>query len=104
MKNIKPCPFCGKEPILDGNDNEWTIACTDHHCAVSVCTRHPDLEKVVEQWNTRAGETGTERVAHWDINCDGYYPFCSACGEQPEKMTQYCGNCGARMITRGDSV
>lgn len=41
-----------------------------------------------------------ERVAHWDINCDGYYPFCSACGESTVKMSKYCPNCGARIVTR----
>lgn len=46
-----------------------------------------------------------DNIAHWDINCDGYYPFCSACGESPMKMSKYCPNCGSRMITRkGDST
>lgn len=39
----------------------------------------------------------------WEINADGYYPYCSECkGEPPSgKMTDYCPNCGARM--RGDT-
>lgn len=42
-----------------------------------------------------------ERTAHWDISCDGYYPYCSACRKEPpgREMTAYCPNCGRRMVT-----
>ena len=42
------------------------------------------------------------KQAEWKINSDGYYPYCSRCGVEPEsgKMTKFCGNCGAEM--RGD--
>ena len=35
----------------------------------------------------------------WLINPDGYYPYCSACGQEPQGrvLTDYCPNCGARM-------
>ena len=42
----------------------------------------------------------TEKTAHWDINTDGFYPFCSHCGEAAQHMTPHCPNCGAKMITR----
>lgn len=35
--------------------------------------------------------------AHWKINSDGYYPYCSNCGFQPDTMTDYCGSCGYDM-------
>lgn len=41
-----------------------------------------------------------EKTAHWDINTDGFYPFCSHCGEAARHMTPHCPNCGAKMITR----
>lgn len=43
-----------------------------------------------------------ERTAHWDISCDGYYPYCSACRKEPpgREMSAYCPNCGAKMVTR----
>lgn len=36
---------------------------------------------------------------HWEICCDGYYPYCSVCKEEPQGrvMTGYCPNCGAKM-------
>ena len=42
------------------------------------------------------------KQAEWKINSDGYYPYCSCCGVEPEsgKMTKFCSNCGAEM--RGD--
>ena len=45
-----------------------------------------------------------DKTAHWDINCDGYYPYCSNCKEEPQggKLSPYCPNCGAKMITRED--
>ena len=43
------------------------------------------------------------RQGKWLINCDGYYPYCSNCKNEPQgrEMTLYCPNCGARMD--GDS-
>lgn len=40
-----------------------------------------------------------ENHAKWNINCDGYYPYCSSCKTEPPSriMTKYCPNCGARM-------
>lgn len=37
--------------------------------------------------------------AHWEICCDGYYPYCSRCKQEPQgrEMTKYCPNCGAKM-------
>ena len=43
-------------------------------------------------------------TAHWDINCNGFYPFCSHCKHEPKNgaMSKYCPECGAKMITRGE--
>lgn len=47
-------------------------------------------------WTEKKGNT-----ANWIICCDGYYPFCSVCGEEPpgREMSKYCPNCGRRMVT-----
>ena len=33
----------------------------------------------------------------WEINCDGYYPYCPKCRYEPDdgKLTYFCPNCGA---------
>ena len=38
-------------------------------------------------------------LAHWIINTDGYYPYCSYCHEEPTSgiRTKYCPECGRRM-------
>lgn len=42
-----------------------------------------------------------EKIVHsyWEIDCDGYYPYCAHCGTEPEgrTMTKFCGECGAKM-------
>ena len=42
-----------------------------------------------------------EEVVHarWEINCDGYYPYCSNCKTEPENgvMSKRCPECGAKM-------
>ena len=45
----------------------------------------------------------TQMEAHWEIDCDGYYPYCSNCRHEPEgrKMTKFCENCGAEMVNIG---
>lgn len=39
------------------------------------------------------------KQAHWEIDWDGYYPYCSECRHEPEgrTMTKFCENCGAEM-------
>lgn len=36
--------------------------------------------------------------SEWKINSNGYYPYCSNCGKEPNGgMSKYCPNCGAKM-------
>ena len=45
------------------------------------------------------GKNNAVIYGKWEINTDGYYPYCSVCGEEPEhgKMSNYCPNCGSMM-------
>ena len=45
-----------------------------------------------------------EKEGVWIINPDGWYPYCSKCGYEPDRphklkdnRTPYCANCGAKM-------
>ena len=99
---LKPCPFCGCEPHFYENDGWIYIECGNVDC-VTICeTRGAETKgEAIKAWNTRVEEPA-EKIAHWDINCDGYYPFCSNCGESALKMSPYCPNCGCKMVTRGE--
>ena len=52
-------------------------------------------------WNKkrREKEENERTQGKWEINCDGYYPYCSICKAEPKNgvMSDYCPNCGARM-------
>lgn len=89
------------EPLVIWGDgfstlNSWFIHCaTPESCyelIKGVVKGDPDRQLVLED--------PLEKTAHWDINCDGYYPFCSHCGEAAQHMSRFCPNCGRGMITR----
>ena len=47
-------------------------------------------------------ETTVEEMGIWIINPDGWYPYCSKCGYEPEwskedNRTPTCPNCGRKM-------
>ena len=44
-------------------------------------------------------EINSVQHGEWKISCDGYYPYCSVCREEPKggNMTKYCPNCGVKM-------
>ncbi len=50
-----------------------------------------------------AADVAEVRHGRWIICCDGYYPYCSECRNEPQgrEMTNYCPNCGARMDGEG---
>ena len=55
-------------------------------------------------------ETKNEVIqARWEINCDGYYPYCTNCEYEPpyvagqDMRTPYCPNCGAKMNKRSNN-
>lgn len=110
---LKPCPFCGEYPnvnigtsLTDKEEEYFYVECMNRDCLVQpriVCYSESNTE---EAWNTRAEEPAEDKTAHWDINCDGYYPYCSNCKEEPQggKLSPYCPNCGAEMVTRGDDT
>ena len=64
--------------------------------AVGGCAKH--WAELVVNHLLANGVTFQEQ-AHWEIDCDGYYPYCSNCRHEPEgrKMTKFCENCGAKM-------
>lgn len=76
---------------------DWELLPTDEECSDIIKCDIEALQlgiNAIEQ--AEKGDT-----ANWVICCDGYYPFCSECGEEPpgREMSKYCPNCGRRMVT-----
>jgi len=42
--------------------------------------------------------------AKWEINYDGYYPYCSNCKTEPKNgvLSKHCPECGAKMDGQKD--
>lgn len=61
-----------------------------------------DRDDVAEELLLNAPTIDAEPVrhGHWVICSDGYYPYCSKCKQEPDgkNMTNYCSNCGAKMM------
>ena len=40
-----------------------------------------------------------EQYGEWEIDCDGYYLYCSVCGKESRTgiKTDVCGECGIKM-------
>lgn len=53
--------------------------------------------------NAKTIDAEPVRHGKWEICCDGYYPYCSVCKEEPigRKMSKYCPNCGTKMDLEG---
>ena len=59
----------------------------------------------IRQWADKitGGEYAPVVHSKWEICCDGYYPYCKRCRNEPQGrvMTQFCPNCGAKMDEEG---
>ncbi len=58
-----------------------------------------DCEIKARLENIPAADVNPVVHSRWEINCDGYYPYCMNCKKEPpgRVMTDFCPNCGADM-------
>ena len=66
--DLKPCPFCGGEPLLWMKDNEWSVCCNE--CSAEAKKHRPAnvypwaayeaiqdaVRKAIEAWNRRVND------------------------------------------------
>ena len=79
---------CGNCP-LSSLKNDIGVSCSNLEMV------YPDKAvEIVQRWS----DENSGPLAKWEINSDGYYPYCSDCGFEPEKISLYCPNCGKKMI------
>ena len=121
MAKLKPCPFCGAEPIVTGQYNmaaEW-YQCSCPKCHISQTGNgYRSRLEAFDAWNRRTND-GPAVQAEWQGKGDGYADgalvfdvwHCSECGyciddgtDDPERLPNYCPNCGAKMNGGTDNV
>ena len=72
---LKPCPWCGQEPVITKIEGQTSVRCESQHCNILPTSMWSDGElEVFEQWNTRAVDT---KMIDWLISIFGD----SNCGE-----------------------
>ena len=58
-KELKPCPFCGGEAILQETGSSWCNVICDKCGAMTKCIlnncEYSSKDKAIEAWNRRAG-------------------------------------------------
>lgn len=120
MKELKACPFCGKQVAeitncIELEDCANFEACDNCGFVCVVCSANnggcgatggyaPTEKQAVEKWNRRA----TPEKPHAEWVADEYeYNHCSECGyehDSPEYITRYCPGCGACMEDEDDTI
>ena len=61
---FKPCPFCGgkADAIYDDAGKWFYIACVNDECPIIAQGMwHTDMQKAIEEWNTRTPTGGGEK-------------------------------------------
>lgn len=58
MEDLKTCPFCGRDAILNKTNSdhpEYYVQCGNSYCKVRPTTwSYPTADKAVSAWNDRA--------------------------------------------------
>lgn len=72
--------------------------------SICSCVQGPNAERLKKFCvdtvnNVSAADVAPVVHSKWEICCDGYYPYCKRCRNEPQGrvMTKFCPNCGAKM-------
>lgn len=90
---MKPCPFCGRNVVLEREGSTYRAGC-DEDCPACNDNWFGVAEEAIEAWNMRH-----ERTCTYDEG-ENYDLICSACGWNRRgalNIPNYCPHCGARV-------
>ena len=103
MADLKPCPFCGRIPVVeDCGENRYFVRCK---CGIAQDKLYWQRCDAVRRWNTRKVKqlpSAQQEAKHpkW-IAEDRYvknnfvlYPHCPQCNEEITTGDCYCRICG----------
>ena len=110
MNEVKSCPFCGSAAEMINDDTttygfktpNWAIRCTMEDCiAYDIEPRYTEYESAIDDWNCRAADIAKpvkfEKTIVGDFRC----PTCDVAFIEGMGETNYCGNCGQKLLREG---
>ena len=95
MSELKPCPFCGRNPTaIETYPGRGELYCGS--CDVVMGGEEPKTqEELIKSWNARADERG-ECCMYENLSRPGW--LCSECGKRnDDRNPNYCPNCGRKV-------
>lgn len=84
-----------KPRYIDANKIDFKMPCEYEHEEIFVSM--DDVRKAIAQ--TPKEDVKPVVRGRWKICCDGWYPYCSNCHNEPKNgvMSNFCPQCGADM-------
>ena len=76
------------------NYSDWDKTLKARYSAVDYVIR-----QIEDEERLPTADVAEVKHAKWEINSDGYYPYCSNCKTEPKNgvMSKHCPECGALM-------
>ena len=63
MKELKPCPFCGGDAVIEAIYDDYEVRCTD--CGNGTLILESVKGRAIDAWNTRTGSAELEAVKEY---------------------------------------
>lgn len=97
---LKDAPTIDAVPVVRCGECKYCVFhCGEHFCIKWRAFPVVETDDFCSYGERREDDADPVAHARWEINSDGYYPYCSNCKAEPKsgKMTETCPNCGAKM-------
>ena len=97
---IDNAPTIDAVPVVRCGECKYCVFhCGEHFCIKLMAFPVVETDDFCSYGERREDDADPVAHARWEINSDGYYPYCSNCKAEPKsgKMTPTCPNCGADM-------
>ena len=96
---LKPCPFCGGEPVVCGYPDEFMVYVKCSKCGAMSGLVQATEEKAAENWNRRHERTCRNEATGPEVIFDCSECLASFVNEPIDGGWSYCPNCGAKVVS-----